>query len=293
MGLESVGKSLLTRGCRPALVRHRIETASGGVMTSEAEAHPSAANGVPPPSPGNPVVTPPARRTVVREDMDFSKLMPFVDVVYGAVISYGFVEISQQLLPWFKAPATPLPGVELGLLFFVLNFLAADFVEARLFNNAFPYIGRGRFTVDLLVALLFFLAFASASASSAVFLAALGLIFILGGLWGHILGREGRLALQYPRLIVVSHVGAGMTCVAGYFSLLLSGNTRISGTILLHIVVLYSFWIISVFLLKRNFGIPECEFELFPISAVEFITRKILQLIAHGRKGPQPPLPVA
>ena len=216
--------------------------------------------------------------TLAGRAIDFSKLVGVLDVLYGAVVGYGCYLIADTLSPWFRAQVEPagINWIRLLLLAFVTNYLIADLVEARILNTAFPYQGRARFTLDIMIVLTFFGAYQAAAFQSRAVFVCLGGAILLGGLWAIFLDREYRaLAWSYPRLIIATHVTAALLCFIGFS---LSGH-NVTAAVVTILGVGYLIWVAFIVALKVWHDVPPIECELFPVSLVDILVRRGLRWI--------------
>jgi hypothetical protein len=215
----------------------------------------------------------PANRTIRDSDVEFREIVPFVDVIYGAVLSYGFFLLADSLRPLLEGSKLKWPPFL--LLLFTTNYLVGDYVEARLYTHLCPYTGRFRLSVDLLVPVVLFATYMAASLASAGFLLGMASVFLLGGFWGVLLERDyrGKILCHYPRLICGSHFGAGIAFLLAWYEL--RGNTLPSG-VALWIWGIYFAWCLLVVMLKESFGVPKLEADLLPVFPIDLVARWLI-----------------
>lgn len=224
----------------------------------------------------NPASSP---RRITSADIHFSELMPVIDVVYGAVLSYGFYLIADNLRPLITGQKVPWPAVL--LLAFTTNYLVGDYVEARLYTKACPYKGRARFSVDLIIPIGFFVSYIVAAAQSVGFLVAMAVIFALGGVWGILLDREytGEVLCQYPRTICGTHFAAAILFASAAVEFHWEGRRELTVPLVLAIWVGYFLWCAAVVAAKEFLDIPRLEADLLPIFPVDVFSRRVVRWI--------------
>ncbi len=219
------------------------------------------------------------RRAFTPDDVDFSSLIPVVDLLYAAVIGYAFVELGEVLSPVFDSPPRSVDWWRFTLIVFLMLYLVSDTVEARIITHSFPYQGRRRFSVDLFVTFAFFLSFAGAGKASPSFLPAFAAVFILGALWGVFLRIDTKDIVQwyYPQTVVLSHFAASGLWIA-YWLVLRKHNVSIIGrTEVLWLVACYTAWLVFTTILKEIARVPAFEADMFPTAIVDIAVRKTVQ----------------
>jgi hypothetical protein len=131
-------------------------------------------------------------------------LPPFVDVVYGAVFGYGIIEAAQAVLHW--KPKQPGNGTPVFLLIVTSVYLLFDYAQGRMFTEKHPYKGLTRFTLDLMIAGAFTVAYVTAASASTKYLLALAAILFLGAWWVSECRKEYPTELPRRHFIVVCHI---------------------------------------------------------------------------------------
>lgn len=223
----------------------------------------------PPRPPGSPVKE--------KDWYNFRSLLPFVDVVYGATLSYIFVQIADGCRVLFhprggavheQQPGEVGPLIQVGLATLALNYLLQDYAEARLVTERYPYQGHQRFLIDLLIAALFLLVFTGAQEASAYLFVPFGLVFLCGAWWALVVEKEaGKEALYpYPQFTVGTHVAAFFACwVYAYW------RWRI-GAVLLHsrdVLAIwggYAVWACVVMYYRSRLNLPAADVDMLPIG---------------------------
>lgn len=213
--------------------------------------------------------------------LDFAALGPIVDLIYGAVIGYPLLLYGELLAPFFSA-ATPAPAVnwvQVTLVSFVFLYSLSDAVETRIMTACFPYRGRGRFSVDLMIALLFFLAFSGAANGSANFLVPFSAIFFMGAVWGVYLHYDSKnlCKWRYPKGVILTHVSAGTIWFGYWLTLRIDGITVMGWPETSWLLGYYLVWLIVTTAGKEWYKVPAVEADLFPTSLVEIGVRKAIK----------------
>jgi hypothetical protein len=214
---------------------------------------------------------------------EYQRLLPFIDVMYSAVLSYGLYLFSEKLKPLFEGK--PIDWSPLALLCFIMLYLVGDYIDARIYTDKFPYLHLSRFLIDLLISFAFFLAFVAGWASSPYALLCLAFVSLMGGIWVFFTYIEHfrKRPIRFLRLLIASHVAfAGV--LVGHFYV-----TR-SGPMTGHYVwTLWRDWGIIggfyVFLEIVN-NIPALEADLFPAFPIGRISRIIVHLFWPKRELP-------
>lgn len=210
--------------------------------------------------------------------LNFPCLLGIIDVVYGAILSYGLFEFTNTIKnAWTRK--NPVDWTRLALLTFVINFLVSDYVESRLVNDQMPYQSRKRFTLDVLIAFSFLLIFATTSDKSTAFFLVMGLTLFLGATWGRIVGRENPTLFAYPDLIYFSHLGLALLSFGGFAWITWKGVFSITGIVALHTWIAYIAWVTGIQMLRGHFKIPEWDFDLAPVSFVGIAIRKFMATV--------------
>lgn len=223
---------------------------------------------------------PKAPRPLRESDIDFGHLISFVDVVYGAVLGYILLRISEHSRSVFAH--TQGEGVSwtvIVLELFVLNFMVGDFVEARLFNGAFPYTRHTRFVLDLTVAFCFLLTFLGAEAASVWMLVPLSLVFFGGAAWAYYLKAEtkNRISWSYPWLTVGFHIGAGCLCLAFLLFRTWVHQYELHGWGVGFLWICYVLWTCVVTGVKEFWKVPHCEAQMFPVGLSDVLVRNLIR----------------
>ncbi|HEX7680202.1 MAG TPA: hypothetical protein VF713_18875 [Thermoanaerobaculia bacterium] len=210
-----------------------------------------------------------ASRKVVWKDFKLNELTRIMDVVYGVVLAYGAALVMPMFQDWITN-GNRLAGLRACNIAFVLNYAIADFIEARVVTGLVPYEGKGRFSLDLLIAMLFLGALQAAASATATgpqpFLVCLALAFFAAAIWAAIFKYEerGRLKWGYAGCVVATHVAAGIVCLVAYWML----DTTHGLWFAVYVWTGYVAWLIMVSLLKLVAGVPETGFDLLPFSLV-------------------------
>lgn len=212
---------------------------------------------------------------ITQADFNLAELITFVDIVYGAVLGYGFFLVADALKPLFLK--SPVDWSAVLLLTFTTNFLVGDYIEARLYTRVFPYKGRRRVTLDLLIAMTLFVVYVACPTESPMILMPLGVVFLLGGFWGITLEREykGEVVCEYPKLICGTHFGAAILLVGGWAYLRHSSKLTVINAVVLWIG--YLGWSLFIFTLKEAIGMPPVESDLISYFPVDSIARRFIQ----------------
>lgn len=215
-----------------------------------------------------------------RNRLNFEALTPIVDLIYSAVIGYAILLIGEEMKVLFE-PGKTLASVawlKVALVSFVFLFSLSDAVETRMMTHCVPYRGRARFTVDLAIALAFFLAFAGAAKQSSNFLLPFSVIFFLGCAWGWYLHNDcrERFRWSYPKAIVLSHVAAGCIWLAYWWSLRSAGIETLGWPETGKLILYYSLWLFIATLGKELYRVPAIEADLFPTSLIDVAVRKVI-----------------
>lgn len=208
----------------------------------------------------------------------FQPLLVFVDVVYGATLSYIFVQIASICRVLFHpGVVTPHAGpaitdgdpiVQVGLAALAINYLLHDYVGSRLITHRYPYQGRQRFVIDLLIAGVFLTVFTGAEECSVYLFIPFGVVFLLGAWWAIVIEREaGKEALYpYPQFTVGSHVAAAIACFAYVLWRWRLDLIQIGRADLLWIWSGYAVWAAAVIFYKTRLRLPVTDVDMLPIG---------------------------
>jgi hypothetical protein len=211
---------------------------------------------------------------------DFQPLLVFVDVVYGGIISYIFVQIAGVCRVMFHPGGTTIhqgplisegdPIVQVGLAALALNYLLHDYVGSRLVTHRHPYQGRQRFLIDLLIAGTFLLVFTGAEECSAYLFVPFTLVFLFGAWWAIVVEKEaGKKALYpYPQFTVGTHLAAAIACFAYVLWRWRIDLIQIGRTDLLWIWGGYAAWVALVIFYKVRLNLPVTDVDMLPIGLV-------------------------
>ncbi len=225
-------------------------------------------------------------------DANIRELINLLDVVWGAAIAYTFVVLVNLVGPWISQlrgtqPVATSPsalGVRALLVLFVMNYQIADFIEARVMNVATPYIGRGRFSLDLIIVMVFIFAVHEAARGSDVTLVALAIIFAASVIWALFLWAESAKRSPYPGIVISTHVVACVLLVAAAVSL----PVNLGWPSIMRLWIGYLIWLAFVLTLKQLFEVEECDFDLLPISLLGVGIRGVLRWIKRQKPAPEP-----
>jgi hypothetical protein len=129
--------------------------------------------------------------TTLTPDSDprgFRGLPPFVDVVYGAVLGYGVLQIAEAILKYNKGArgnATPL-----YLLVVTTIYLMFHYAQNRMCTEKTGYKSLTRYGLDMFIAIAFVLAYVAAYRASRLYLLVLASLLILEECWVETLQSE-------------------------------------------------------------------------------------------------------
>jgi hypothetical protein len=202
------------------------------------------------------------------------------------VIAYPILLFSDLFGP-FLDPGAHRDGIEwikVTLVSFVFLYSLSDAVETRLMTHCFPYKGRGRFTVDIGIAVAFILAFAGAAKASVNFLVPFGVTFVLGAVWGIYLHGDSKktCSWQYPKAVVLSHFGAATIWLAYWWSMRRQGLTVLGWAEVSRLIWYYGLWLGISTAAKELYRVPAVEADLFPTSLIDVGARKIIKFFREG-----------
>jgi hypothetical protein len=234
---------------------------------------------------GTEVTEPDSKPDFDYKRLNFAALSPIVDFIYGAVIGYPLLLYGDLLSPFFKTAASaPVNWVTFTLVSFVFLYSLSDAVETRILTHCFPYTGRSRFSVDLLIALLFFLAFSGASQASPNFLVPFGVIFLMGAVWGVCLHNETKNAFRwrYPKGVILTHVAAGTVWLGYWLSLNNRGVKVLGWPETQRLLMYYVGWLVLTTAGKEFYRVPAVEADLFPTSLIDVAVRKAIKFFREG-----------
>ncbi len=213
-------------------------------------------------------------------------MLPFVDVVYAAVLSYGVLRTGEYVERLIDAPP-PLKGTPLLLLIITSVYLIFDYGSARICTEAAPYKGLSRFTVDLLIAFAFLSCYIAALRASVHFLLALGLLLLLGGCWIYLCKSEYPGLLPNWRFVLKTHLIP---------SVLLLGVWMLASVVKWKYVLRYKNWLLpgagGLFLLWSFFvsylgdlgWITDLEMRLLPVIPLFRVLRASRNLLRMLRR---------
>ncbi len=206
----------------------------------------------------------------------FSHLITFVEVVYGATLGYCFLKIGETLKEVFVQP-TEEPsasfGIRVCLEIFVLDLLVHRFVESRLITAKVPYQNGNRFSIDVLMAGLFLMAFVAAEEGSAQLFVPCFFIFVLWWLWAQVLKHESLIFTEEYLKVTTWTQGIASASSLTYFLYQAEGQTGRSARLLgigwpgvSLIWSVYVVWLGFVLLFKRRKGLDWTEVTTLPLQ---------------------------
>jgi hypothetical protein len=210
-------------------------------------------------------------------EFDFRALSGLIDIIYGAIVGYMLVVVSQDVEPVFVTGH--VNGIKIVLEVFVLNYLIGDVVESRLVTNRFPYVGHRRFGLDLLITFVFLLSFIAASHDSIFMLPGLAAAFFLGALWALALKIETKPNVNwvYPNIVVYTHFGVAVVYFVCWLFKLWTGSYQIDTLGAAVVWFIYSAWTIVSTWAKEFLKVPECEGQIFPMAFLDVGVRWIVR----------------
>lgn len=225
----------------------------------------------------NQSTTPDEPREITAADLKLGNLIAVTDVVYGLVLSYGAALMMPLFQRWLETPSNTDAAGKALTLAFVLNYAIADFIEARVITTLVPYEGKGRFSLDLLIAMFFMGALQSAAAGSATVLLSLAFAFATGAIWAAYLKREERRQFRwhYAGCVIATHVVAALICVAAYATMADRGGVWFA----MYVWAGYLVWLVIVSGLKLVVGVPDTGFDLLPISLIGLGVSRLMRFI--------------
>src|ERR1051326_6361752 len=208
---------------------------------------------------------PSGRRPWRRLRPNYRTLTPFVDVLYSALLGYGFYEIAEALKRGQFLPV--------ALLSFSILYLIGDYTDARLFSEEYPYKSAARFFYDLGIGVVLFNAFIAATQKSIIYILLMALAFALGGKWCLILDKEyqGKRPLKWPKVVAQSHLYAAVLFLGAWYRI--RNQHAMTWLDFFVIAASYLSWAFLVSLAEVMLGIAPSEADLFPNFPIGRILR--------------------
>ena len=204
----------------------------------------------------------------------YQALISFIDVAYGAILGYGFYELAyaykkQNFLVVF-------------LLSFAILYLIGDYVDSRLFTEQYQYQTGTRFFYDLGIGVAFLAVFISATEQSIVFVLLMALVFLLGGKWCLILGREFAVVrpLKCPKVVAQGHLFAAVLFAGRWYRI--RHHQHITNKDAGVLFLFYLVWAFTFVLVETFIGVPAAEADLFPNFPIGRFMRKWFWLRKQG-----------
>jgi hypothetical protein len=240
----------------------------------------------------------PGRMSVTRAHMIYSSLLAILDVVYGAVISYGLFLIAQRIStivgagfpvdfsnPWYPQVRDFVWTYSHGRLYAIvfISYLALCIgIENRVHNQAFPYRGRGRFVLELTLIGLWFLAFITAEQGSSSTFLFLASSFVARGIWCGMLSYDirDRFDWKWPQLVAVANIAYFL--VIGSLFLTYRAQLDIEPRAVAFAWISWISWTLILLGIRRHFKIEAAEADLLPIGSLHLIVSKIWVVIRGG-----------
>jgi len=215
------------------------------------------------------------------EPKAFRGLMGFVDVIYGAVLGFGVIEMAEALKFLernSKGNATPLV-----LLTATSLFLIFDYAQARMCIELYPYRGLARFTLDICIPIAFVFAFAAAFQARPIYLISITVILLLGASWLWACKLEYPALFQHFKALILAHVvPAGVLFVAWLAQFIFKSwadwiNWIIGGLYFLYCVVASA--------LTGGESLMPLERRLLPIIPLHAPIRRFNRLVVSSIRG--------
>ena len=232
------------------------------------------------------------------------QLVSFVDVLYGAFLSYFFWVFAESLVAVdlakeFEAIAVGECGANIFricCMSFMFVFIIEDFRDMKLVTGVVGYYKSSfRFFLDVLIVLALFVAtvLLKRTPPSDFFIVAFSSIFFLGSGWGMLLTKNRHeVPISYSLLIIVSHISIGLLWLLLYWAVhfrhaWFNVDFRTWRFLSLAIGLFGAFYAVVMFLFRdlRRKGIPVDDIiEMFPIKILRGLYSLVRSFLSFLRR---------
>lgn len=226
--------------------------------------------------------------------ISFRGLNGIITIVYGAILSYAFVILANSID--YSNLVSSLFSETLLKQLFIINFLISDFAETQVIHDSLPYRGKGRFSIDLSIAMLFLLAIDSTVdlkpdgliRQNDYYIFFMSAIFFLCVVWSVYLQseRSGK-SIKYAGLVFVSHLAAFIMSLILFFIFDNEGQKTIlwvSFNSITSMWIAYLAWSVLVIFFKHRLEYSNLVFDFLPIALLGHALLKLINAYQNRKR---------